>query len=490
MSKIHSYVLSSILSLVAITTMANAAGTYYTGSAYQPVQYRYGQSGATYTQSNYGRTTAASTTPYVRYNTGYSGNVSGTTQRQANNQSSGRSTQQKAQSSKTGFFVNAGISHENASWHFNMKESGSVLQYDNVGWNLLDLNGGYVFGLGNKKMQVDAGFKYGIQGGKSSMIDDDVTNGGYDVTLWKTPSGTIIGQQVGHSLSVGTSKDGTMLGFNAGLGLNDFMKFGNLKITPSVGYRYFKYKLQTRDNHALSVDTSTTAGGCYVDDFGQTTCDPVYIFYNSNGDKVIVTRDHINGTQTGSTDDVPVPSGFSYVYAGGTAYYYQPGTSHSYNAEWSGPYIAMDMVYDINENNSMNGRFEFGLPGYKATGDQPYRWDWAHPKSVEDSANMFSAIHLGIGANWKTAISNSVALSLGLTYDYYSVSGADAKTYLNQDLYNQLANKTDRTEIEEIQKRNLENARQDCGGWVCSASKEIDSVYKSMGVRVGIDAWF
>ena len=87
------------------------------------------------------------------------------------------------------------------------------------------------------------------------MIDDDVTNGGYDVTLWKTPSGTIIGQQIGHTLSVGTSKDGSMLGFNVGMGLNDVMKFGNLKMTPSVGYRYFKYKMKTTQNNEFSIDT-------------------------------------------------------------------------------------------------------------------------------------------------------------------------------------------------------------------------------------------
>ena len=469
-----------------LPTFANAAGTYYTSTSYQPAQSRYGQT-ASYGTSNYNRgaTSTVSANPNARYNTNYQ------TVSQDQKQTVARSTtSQKSQSNKSGFFARAGISHEDARWKFDMNEAKSALYYDNVVWNVLDLNGGYVFDLGKTKVQVDAGFKYGMQWDSATMIDDDVTNGGYDVTIWKVGD-TVIGKQIGRTLSVGTSKSGNMFGFNVGAGLTDFMKIGDFKITPSVGYRYFKYKLETKDNRVLTVDTSTIAGGCFVDSFGQTACDPVYIFYNSDGDKVIVTRDHINGSQiAGTGEDAPVPNGYSYVYAGGTSYYEQPGTSHSYEVEWSGPYIALDMDYDINQNNTINGRVEFGFPGYRAIGDQPYRWDWAHPKSVEDSAGMFSAFHLGAGANWVRAISNSVSLSLGVTYDYYSVNGAKAETYLNQSLYNQLVNQSTRTEAEELQMLSLERASQECGGWVCTANKEIDSIYKSLGVRVGLDARF
>ena len=34
-------------------------------------------------------------------------------------------------------------------WKMEMKESGSVLHYDNVAWNVLDINGKYVFTMGN-----------------------------------------------------------------------------------------------------------------------------------------------------------------------------------------------------------------------------------------------------------------------------------------------------------------------------------------------------
>jgi hypothetical protein len=102
--------------------------------------------------------------------------------------------------------------------------------------------------------------------------------------------------------------------------------------------------------------------------------------------------------------------------------------------------LALDMLYDINQNNSVNAYLEVGLPSYTATGDQPYRFDWEHPKSVEDSSGVGSAFHLGLGANWTTALTDNVALSVGVTYDYYTVSDADAKTYLNGEYYNDIYN--------------------------------------------------
>jgi hypothetical protein len=155
------------------------------------------------------------------------------------------------------------------------------------------------------------------------------------------------------------------------------------------------------------------------------------------------------------------------------------------------------MLYDINQNNSVNGRIELGFPGYKSTGNQPYRWDWAHPKSVEDSSNMFSALHVGLAGNWKTAISNSVSLLFGMTYDYYTVSGASSKTFLNHKLYDQLLAQYGGDETALLDSNTgskaailLNNSKQNCGGWVCKSNNEVDSLYKSMGIRVGFEAKF
>ena len=495
--------------------LANAAGTYYNGNTYQPAQARYGQSASYVTNSTttpYVRPTGYTTSGYssVRYNNP-NANVVAQRQTQVQTQTVKSSSSKASGGIKNGFYLNGGISHENAMWEMEMKESASKLHYDNVAWNVLDLDGKYVFSMGNVKGQVEAGFKYGMQWGESSMVDDDITNGGFFITQWveKDSAGNItkvFGEQIGHALSVGTSDGGSMLGFNVGFGLPGVMQWGNLKITPSVGYRYLKYKLETKKNYGMSVDTAA----CFtVPGSDEIQCDPIVTLYNTDGNgnisgtPQVVWRDDIN-------DNMKIYSGYEYIDTAGTYYYQQPGTSHSYEVAWSGPYLALDMLYDINENNAIDARVELGLPGYSAEGDQPYRFDWQHPKSVSDSVGMFGAFHLGLGANWTTAISNNVSLSVGVTYDYYNVSGADAETYLNGTYYTDeyvkrlkkyygsnvdvgsdpwafpasemLSNDDTAVALKEL--------KENCSGWVCKVGGEIDSFYRSLGVRVGLNARF
>lgn len=480
-----------------LPVIANAAGTYYTGYYQTPQQ--------SYSSQNYAQRQTTGYNSYNSYNTynrsystpSYStSRYSTSTANQATNTTSVTSSSAAASSSsKGGFWVNAGVARESAMWQFDMKESGSILHYDNISWNVLDANAGYSFDLGSTKMQIGAGFKYGMQAGESYMVDDDVTNGGYFITQWiNAGDNSVIGDQLGHALSVGTSQGGSMMGFNAEIGLEDFFKIGNLKFTPSVGYRYLGYNLTTEKNYGLSVDT----GQCVDVGSGEIQCNPIIIIHYDNGTQEVLwyTKDD---NQDGFWD---IASGANGINPGGTYFYQQPGTSHDYDVSWSGPYVAVDMDYDINENNAVNGRVELGLPGYKATGDQPYRFDWQHPKSVEDEAGMGSALHLGLAANWTTAITNSVALSIGLTYDYYSVSDADAKTYLNStyytDWYNSILNSglydseeaMLNPETGSAEAINIKNLEEQCPGWVCSSKGEIESFYKSMGIRVGVNAKF
>lgn len=482
----------SLFALMLLTPIvASAAGTYYSGytNAYQSPQTRY--SAQTYAQ----RQTGYASRYNNAYNTSYASRYNNNTATSAQRQNTATSNQATTSANKkSGFWLDAGISHEMAQWQFEMAQSGSILSYDNVGWNVLDVSGGYAFDVGSTTLQVDASLKYGMQWGESTMYDDDITNGGFLVTTWiNANDGTEIGDQIGHAMSIGTSQGGNMLGFNVGFGLTDIFKIGNVTLTPSVGYRYLKYKLETENNYGLSVDTTA----CFqIEGSDEIQCDPAIIVNLSDGKQQIIWRDSIDGS-------MDVPGNASSINTGSTYYYHQPGTSHSYETTWAGPYIALDMDYLINQNNSVNGRIELGFPGYNSTGDQPYRFDWAHPKSVEDDAGMFSAIHFGLGANWQTAITDSIALSIGLTYDYYTVSGADAKTYLNgtyyNDWYNMILNsdkwKGDETamlnpDTGDPTAINIKALEEQCPGWVCSTSGEIESFYKSMGIRVGINAKF
>ena len=472
---------------------ANAAGTYYSGyttGAYQSPQTSYASRQTGY--ANRYNTSYGNTGSYAsRYNTYGANNARNVTTQQV---AQSAATQTGGGAKKSGFWLDAGITHEMAQWRFEMAQSGSILSYDNLAWNVLDVSAGYAFDVGSTTMQVDVGLKYGMQWGESPMYDDDITNGGYLVTTWiEANTEKVIGDQIGHAFSMGTSQGGSMMGFNVGFGLTDIFKIGNVTLTPSVGFRYLNYKLTTENNYGLSVDTTA----CFrIEGSDEIQCDPAIIVNLSDGKQQIIWRDDI---------ELPmeVPGNAESINTGSTYYYMQPGESHSYETTWMGPYLALDMDYVINQNNAVNARVELGLPGYESVGDQPYRFDWQHPKSVEDTAGMFSAFHFGMGANWTTAITDSVALSLGVTYDYYSVSGADATTYLNgsfyTDWYNEILNSTQWNGDEEAMLNpdtgdataiNIKALEESCPGWVCKTDGEIESFYKSLGIRVGINAKF
>ncbi|MBQ8041885.1 MAG: hypothetical protein IJ273_00985 [Alphaproteobacteria bacterium] len=501
--------------LIMVPAAASAAGTYYTGN-YQSPQTRYTQQA--YTQRT--KSTTYSQQGISQYNRDQYANAGYSDARYSQNQNVrmgqyNQATKRQARADvpaqstgREGFYLGAGISRQTAMWQFEMKESDSILHYDNIDWNVLDVNAGYNFKAGNTPMQINAGFKYGMQAGESTMVDDDITNGGYFVTAWGTDDDndgdidTFLGDQMGHALSIGTSTDGKMMEFNAGFGLTDFFKLGKVKITPSVGWRYLKYELETTKNHGLAVDTFSGSGGCIqVPGSDEIQCDPILIFIDAAGNtQEIAVRGDTNADGViDSNDSIQIPSGYDTVNAGGTYYWDQPGVSHSYEVEWSGPYFALDMLYDINQNNYVSAHVELGLPSYNATGDQPYRFDWAHPKSVEDEAGVGSAFHLGLGANWATAISDSVMLSVGVTYDYYTVADADAKTYLSEEYYtgiyyDRLDNLYGGDEEEMLAKdkiaQNIVELAEECPGWVCTSDGEIESFYKSLGVRIGINAKF
>ncbi|MBO7509015.1 MAG: hypothetical protein J6T57_01940 [Alphaproteobacteria bacterium] len=502
-----------------------AAGTYYNGN-YSSPQRNYATAGyaARAQNTSYSQNTTYSRTrtvnpnanayvgqPYQNYTrvTGVQNQTNNTTQTVA---------PVVASKSDSGLSLNAGISHEFATWNFDMNSAGSKLHYDNIRWNVFDVTAAYKFGAGGTPMQIDAGFKYGIQFGESTMIDDDISNGGYIVTEWNDwhdADGdgqidqnelTYLGAQMGHSLSIGESSGGDMMGFHAGFGLTDFFKVGGARITPSIGYRYLKYKLETKSDYGLTIDT----GSCESLDSGESQCDPIVVFYNVSGNTQEVMWDHIAGTTgelIGSYWYWQVPSGSDYITTAGTYMFRLPGTSHSYETTWMGPYLALDLNYDINVYNMVNARVEFGLPAYESTGDQPYRSDWQHPKSVEDKGGFGDAWHIGLGANYMTALTESVYLTLGFSFDYYTLSGGDATTYLNgdyyMDIYNDLlAEYQDQnptmTQSEIIAwmdandpvAMNIRETQAECPGWVCKADSEIESIYKSLGMHIGIRARF
>ena len=483
--------------MVFAPEFAFAAGTYYTGN-YQSPQQNYAAVGYANRRQYNSQMTQPSVAPNANVYVGrqyqnYNRNMDVTGAQNTNLQNQSRSAGQK---NNTGLFLNAGLSHEFANWEFDMNSAGSMLHYDNLRWNVFGADAAYKFNAGTTPMQIDAGLKYGMQFGDSTMIDDDITNGGYLVTEWWDDTNgdgvgdSLIGNQVGHSLSIGTSNSGNMLGFHAGVGLTDFFKIGAARITPSLGFRYLKYKLETSKDYGLTVDTGACATLSGSD---EVQCDPIIILKYGNAQQVLWAPDV-------DTDGfMMITPGATGISTGGTYMFLLPSISHSYETTWMGPYFALDLNYDINQYNAVNARVELGLPVYNSQGDQPYRSDWQHPKSVEDEGDFGDAWHFGMSANYVTAISNSVSLSVGFTFDYYTLSGGSATTYLNSGYYTQIYNNllaeyvalgyTESYMLENDETAKSIKAMQN-DGWVSKTDSEIDSIYKSMGIRIGIQARF
>jgi len=474
-------IISSMAVISLIPAVSGAVGTYYNGNLYQNPQQRYSRGGY---YNSYGYGAAGRGYGQPGYDQQNVQNQLGT-QKLQNQKKTVKKTKEKK-----GFLLDAGITHEMAKWEFDMNNAGSKLHYDNLAWNVLDVQGAYYFG-DDTKIQINAGFRYGKQFGETSMVDDDISNG----ALWSVEVMDIAGNGNESvysgmpAMSVGTSKDGSQMGFNVGFGLTDFFTWGHMKVTPSVGFRYFKHKLVTSNNSGMAIQVlhSDSFPSCIAGYGDETQCAPFLGFTNGtmteNADggysydyvgygRLIPIKVIDNGSgsyyieQWTSADDEDYLAGYIdvnynslYIDTGGTYYYEQPGTSHKYETTWMGPYLALDMEYQINENNSIVAGVEFGLPIYKSEGTQPYRYDWQQSPSVKDEGKMGDAYHLGLKMNWMTAITDSMMFDLGFTYDYYKVSGATANTY-----------------------------------WVVggtqSDNNEINSVYKSMGIRAGVNMQF
>ena len=474
--------------LVLMPGIAGAAGTYYDGNLYQNPQRQY-QTNRANVYSSYGMGRG--------YNQGMQtmGMRKTTVQTQTRKQT--KQEKKSAENKKQGFVLGAGLSHEFANWDFSMNQAGSNLSYDGVVWNVISGNAAYYFG-NSVPMQIKVGAKYGKQYNEILMLDDDISS----EKMWETQD--VNGQTfvVGvPALSVGTGKDGSQMGFNAAFGLTDLFKWCNVKFTPSVGYRYLKYELQTQNNYGLAVQVvhSDTVINCIEVQPGEIQCSPYVGFADSQGNV-----QGIAGFAVDSSGNILVNPDGSYVILnttspqldfGNTYYYEQDGTSHKYETEWAGPYLGLDMEYAINDNNLINVGIEFGLPMYTSKGDQPYRFDWAHPTSVEDTGDFGDAWHFGLTSDWSTRLTDSISLSLGFTYDYYKVSDATVKTYLNaayyQSIYDEYKYYHDAGQLtDEGEKEFAELTDLRAKGWTIESANEIESIYKSMGIRLGLSAKF
>ena len=97
-------------------------------------------------------------------------------------------------------------------------------------------------------------------------------------------------------------------------------------------------------------------------------------------------------------------------------------------------------------------------------------------------------------------------LSLGMTYDYYKVSGATANTYLNKSYYETMLDNVNDwvvhyeglgslTEEQQVIYESFKDEQTTlkaykAAGWKQESKNEIESIYKSMGIRLGVNVKF
>ena len=355
------------------------------------------------------------------------------------------------------------------------------MEYNNITWSVLDLGGGYRFNTGGTSLQINAGMMFGTQMGSSSMIDDDITNGGSWMTYLVIPpgqpnAGDIIGEVFVDAISVGRTSGGSKFGYHLSISFPDNFQIGNARLVPEIGWRHTQYRLRTRNNVGMVMTVvEGDVSSCFPahDGFDEVRCHPMILV--ANCDPRLPGCD----PQLAIVDNLDNVDGW--IVIGGNYWFAQPGTSHDYRVEWAGPFIALGVEYEMNHNNSVDFRVELGFPGYRAVGAQPYRVDWRSRNPIEDNAGIGSAMHIGLAANWNTAISNSTNLSFGFTYDRFTVSDARATTRLNPGWFT-TENGFTQTEINAI--------LADCPNFVCVIDNEVNSSYRTMGARVGLTTRF
>ena len=89
------------------------------------------------------------------------------------------------------------------------------------------------------------------------------------------------------------------------------------------------------------------------------------------------------------------------------------GLKSTYQTEWKGPWVGVDLNFDIKKQHNIFLKFEYHWADYYAEADWNLRSDFAHPKSFEHNADG-NGIVISTGINFFT----NYPVSLHLSFDY------------------------------------------------------------------------
>jgi len=123
-----------------------------------------------------------------------------------------------------------------------------------------------------------------------------------------------------------------------------------------------------------------------------------------------------------------------------------PGLDSTYEAEWWGPWLGIDLLFDAGEKLRLFGGFEYHWATYQGEADWNLREEFAHPKSFEHDAEG-TGILISVGGEYH--LTQPWFISLNIHYQDWStdpgldrVFGADggiSETRLNEVNWDSLA---------------------------------------------------
>jgi len=116
-----------------------------------------------------------------------------------------------------------------------------------------------------------------------------------------------------------------------------------------------------------------------------------------------------------------------------------PNLDSTYETEWDGPWLGLDLVFQLNKKHTMFAEIEYHWADYYAVADWNLRPDYAHPKSFEHVADGNGMV---VSVGWTYLFHRRWALDVTIDYQNWSTdhgvdrvftaAGGTAETRLNE----------------------------------------------------------
>lgn len=347
------------------------------------------------------------------------------------------------------------VNHDPSKWEFDIKykkgegqfmfenEVHSILNWDEVQINETIFSVSRDFMLKNR--QYVFSLTYGTGSASTDRTsDDDIFNELHLISLGK-----------------GSAK---LKDMSLSLGMRNIYNIAGFDVTPVIGYKKKEQNFEMSDHSVPApffleyfcegVDNDgTCTAGIDLASHGLTVND---VYYLVNGERdytttvdtadLVIPGDNLSyGMQIGEEDFCYIASSKKEVcleageagsnlldaFGGVSSLETVEGVTHMYYVTWQGPFIGVNLEKMIGNRESLHIYSEFFKPSYKVWGNWPNRVDWQHDPSFIDEGG--SAWGFSFDATYKYLIKNSIALTLGVNYEYIKEKNADTKLYTNPD---------------------------------------------------------